>query len=140
KVLNYTTKIEGYNIINTYSPGEISGTVTKHWEDGNDHDGIRPESIKIQLYANGEAHGEPVKVKAKDNWTYTWEHLPITNKDGKVIHYSIKEIEVADGYTATISGENIGNLLITNTHNPVTPNKPDQPTKPEGSTMQKVKK
>ena len=130
QVSDYNTEIKGFDITNTYSPGEISGTVTKHWEDGNNQDGIRPENIKIQLYANGEKQGKPVEVKAKDNWTYTWQHLKLTDENGKVIQYSIKEVDVVEGYTATVTGENTGNLLITNTHTPTTPDKPDKPSKP----------
>jgi serine-aspartate repeat-containing protein C/D/E len=116
QVDNYITKIDGFNIINTYSPGNTSGTVTKHWDDANDKDGIRPNSIRIQLYANGKKHGEPVRVTEKNNWTYTWEKLKICDQDGKAIQYEIKEVGVAAGYTATITGNNLGNLLITNTH------------------------
>ncbi|MGG5318509.1 Cna B-type domain-containing protein [Enterococcus sp. AZ072] len=139
-VENYTVSMDGYNITNTYSPGEVSGTVTKHWEDSNDQARVRPESIKIQLYANGKEQGKPVEVKAKDNWTYTWTHLKITDKTGKVIQYSLKEIGVPTGYTAAITGENTGNLLITNTYTPVNSTKPNQPTKPENSTIQKFEK
>ena len=37
---------------------------------------------------------------------------------------------MVEGYTATVTGENTGNLLITNTHTPTTPDKPDKPSKP----------
>ena len=123
--------IKGYNITNTYNPGKISGTVTKRWEDTNNQDGLRPNSIKIQLYANGKKQGQPVELTEKGHWTYSWKELDATDKNGKGIQYSIKEVDVVNGYTATITGENIGNLLITNTHTPTTPNKPKTPTKPE---------
>lgn len=130
-VKDYTTKIKGYNITNTYNPGKISGTVTKRWEDANNQDGLRPDSIKIQLYANGKKQGQPVELTEKGHWTYSWKELDATDKDGKGIHYSIKEVDAVNGYAATITGENTGNLLITNTHTPTTPNKPKTPTKPE---------
>ena len=130
-VKDYTTMIKGYNITNTYNPGKISGTVTKRWEDTNNQDGLRPNSIKIQLYANGKKQGQPVELTEKGHWTYSWKELDATDKNGKGIQYSIKEVDVVNGYTATITGENIGNLLITNTHTPTTPNKPKTPTKPE---------
>lgn len=128
-VENYTTKIDGFNITNTYNPGKISGTVTKHWEDNNNQDGIRPDSIKVQLYANGKEQGEPVVLSEKTNWTYTWKELDATDKDGKMIQYTLKEIDTANGYTAAITGENIGNMLITNTHEPTKTDEPKQPTK-----------
>ncbi|EIQ7097467.1 Cna B-type domain-containing protein, partial [Enterococcus faecalis] len=109
-VKDYTTKIEGYNITNTYNPGKISGTVTKRWEDANNQDGLRPDSIKIQLYANGKKQGQPVESTEKGHWTYSWIELDATDKDGKGIHYSIKEVDAVNGYAATITGENTGNL------------------------------
>ncbi|THE09336.1 Cna B-type domain-containing protein [Enterococcus hirae] len=127
-VENYTTEIEGFNITNTYNPGKISGTVVKHWEDKNNQAGIRPDSIKIQLYANGEKQGQPVELTEKGNWMYSWKELEARDKDGKAIQYSIKEVDVADGYTATITGENTGNLLITNTHTFNTPKEPKTPS------------
>ena len=130
-VKDYTTKIKGYNITNTYNPGKISGIVTKRWEDTNNQDGLRPNSIKIQLYANGKKQGQPVELTEKGHWTYSWKELDATDKDGKGIQYSIKEVDVVDGYIATITGENTGNLLITNTHTPTTPNKPKTPANPE---------
>ena len=130
-VKDYTTKIKGYNITNTYNPGKISGIVTKRWEDTNNQDGLRPNSVKIQLYANGKKQGQPVELTEKGHWTYSWKELDATDKDGKGIQYSIKEVDVVDGYIATITGENTGNLLITNTHTPTTPNKPKTPAKPE---------
>ena len=57
-VKGYSTDIKGYEIKNSYTPKKTSVTVTKRWNDGNDKDKIRPESIKVQLYANGEKKGE----------------------------------------------------------------------------------
>lgn len=113
-VKEYITKIEGFNIINTYSPGKTSATVTKHWNDNNNQDGIRPNNIKIQLYANNKKYNEPIELNQSSQWTYTWESLAATDENGREINYSIKEINIPKGYTATITGENKGNLLITN--------------------------
>ncbi|MGT2772623.1 Cna B-type domain-containing protein, partial [Streptococcus marimammalium] len=51
-------------------------SVTKVWNDNNNQDGLRPESIKVQLYADGKKSGEPVTLTATDNWTYAWSELP----------------------------------------------------------------
>lgn len=115
-VEDYTTEINGTNLINSYNPGKISGTVTKRWEDNNDRDGIRPDSIKLQLYANGKEQGQTVELNEKSKWTYTWRELAAKDKEGKTIQYSVKEVDIADGYTATITGKNTGNIVITNTH------------------------
>ena len=56
KVAEYTTTIDqaAYTITNTHAPGKTSVTVTKKWDDENDKDGIRPKSIRVQLYANDQ--------------------------------------------------------------------------------------
>ncbi|EHI73739.1 collagen-binding protein, peptidoglycan linked protein (LPXTG motif) [Streptococcus criceti] len=46
-VADYTTTYDGYNITNNYTPGKTSLTVTKVWDDNNDQDGIRPDTIGI---------------------------------------------------------------------------------------------
>ncbi|MGX2947050.1 Cna B-type domain-containing protein [Enterococcus alishanensis] len=117
-VTDYTTEIKGTNIINTYNPGKLSGTVTKHWEDNDDQDNIRPVDIKVQLYANDTEQGKPITLNQKNNWTYTWDSLNRTDSKGTTVQYSIKELAIVTGYTATINGENTGNLIITNKHTP----------------------
>ena len=120
---NYTTTINGYDITNSYTPGKTSLTVTKVWDDSDDQDGLRPNSIDVQLYANGKKSGDVVTLTAADNWTYTWTNLA-EKANKKDIVYSVKEVTEVDGYT-TIEGkvEN-GNVTITNTHVPVIPEDP----------------
>ena len=118
-VADYTTTIDGYNITNSYTPGETSITVTKAWDDNNDQDGLRPKSVKVQLYANGEKSGDAVTLTADDNWTYTWTGLA-EKANKKAITYTVKEVSDVDGYSATTSAVENGNVTITNTHNPST--------------------
>ena len=75
-VSDYTAAISGYNIKNTYTPGETSRTAVKVWDDTNDQDGKRPTSIQVQLKADGADYGSAVTLNAGNNWTYTWSNLP----------------------------------------------------------------
>ena len=52
-----------------------SVSVKKVWDDSDDQDGLRPNSIDVQLYANGKKSGDVVTLTAADNWTYTWTNL-----------------------------------------------------------------
>src|SRR5699024_6934471 len=71
-VAEYSTTIETTEtdkgldsvVTNTYTPEKTSATVTKVWNDGNNQDGNRPDSISVQLFADGETYGEPVEVTA----------------------------------------------------------------------------
>lgn len=104
-------------IKNSYAPGETSVTVTKRWDDGNDKDKLRPESIKVQLYANGVKKGSEVTLKKSENWTYTWNNLP-EKQSGQNVKYTVKEVDAIPGYTVSIDDADHGNIIITNAHTP----------------------
>ncbi|MBS7576983.1 MULTISPECIES: Cna B-type domain-containing protein [unclassified Enterococcus] len=112
-VKDYNTTIDGFNVINTHTPGETSVTVTKNWVDDQNIDQIRPDSIKVQLFANGQKYGEQIELNDANQWTTTWNHLPLKS-DGKEIEYKVEE-EKVEGYQTTIDDTNKGNILITNT-------------------------
>ena len=88
----------------------VSGTKT--WKDNDDQDGKRPDSIKVNLLANGKVV-QSKTVKASDNWKYSFTNLP-EFENGKKISYTITEDAVA-GYTSTVDGYN-----VTNNHTPAT--------------------
>ena len=114
----YTTTYDGFNVTNSYTPKETGVTVTKIWKDNDDQDGIRPEDIKVQLLADGEACGEPVTLSEDNKWTYTWTGLP-EMKQGEEIEYTVEEIMAADsGYTTVITGDADTGYNIINTHDP----------------------
>ena len=116
-VANYSTAIEGSTITNTYKPGKTSLTVTKKWADAENQDGLRPKSIKVQLYANDQKSGKEVELSADNDWTYTFSDLD-EKKAGQVVQYTVKETEVPEGYTQTVEATNPGQVVISNTHTP----------------------
>lgn len=117
EVPGYTTTIEGTTITNSYTPGKTSVTVTKAWDDGNDQDGLRPDNVQVQLYADGKAVGEPTTLTESADWTYTWTDLD-QKAGGKDIDYTVKEITKVNGYTSVIDDMDKGNIIITNIHTP----------------------
>lgn len=116
-VANYTTTIDGTTITNTYKPGKTSLTVTKKWDDAENQDGLRPKTIKVQLYADGQELGKVVELSEDNKWTYTFSELD-EKKDGKAVQYTVKETEVPEGYTQTVQATNPGQVVITNSHTP----------------------
>ena len=88
----------------------VSGTKT--WKDNDDQDGKRPDSIKVNLLANGKVV-QSKTVKSSDNWKYSFTNLP-EFENGKKITYTVTEDAVA-GYTSTVDGYN-----VTNNHTPAT--------------------
>lgn len=98
-------------------PKTVERTVRKIWNDRNNSDGKRPESITVKLVRDGEAV-ENVKLNESNKWTYTWTDLDADHD------WTVVEAVVPDGYT-TISDVEGNSTDITNTHTPPTP--PDQP-------------
>ena len=102
---------------NYYGNAEIEGDKnkdivegTKTWEDNDNEGSTRPESIVVNLLADGEIVDEKV-VTESDGWTWKFIDLPLYQEDGETeIVYTVEE-EPVDGYTSTIEGFNITNTL-----------------------------
>ena len=115
EVSEYTTTISGdaasgFTITNLYLPAvtEISGTKT--WNDADNQDGKRPDSITVNLLANGQVV-DSRQVSEATGWAYDFGELA-TYKNGQLISYTIAEEEVP-GYSASQDGYN-----LTNTYTP----------------------
>ena len=108
---NYTVSIDGTVVINTHVPEVVNVTVNKVWNDSGNQDGIRPSSVTVNLYADGNLYDT---VVVNDTWTYTFTNLPKFNKTSTPIVYTVKEV-VPSGYDVSING-----TTITNTHIPGT--------------------
>lgn len=124
-VAEYESTITDFTITNKYAPKAIDYKVTKVWNDANNQDGKRPESVTVQLYKKvGDAdpvavEGKKLILTAKDKtdantWVASFTNLP-QYEAGKEIAYSIKEVDVPAGYEASVTGQ-----VVTNTHNPDT--------------------
>ena len=116
-VPGYTTTIDNYNITNSYTPGETSASVTKIWDDADNQDGKRPESITVALLANGTPTNKTVTLTAANNWTQTITGLP-EKADGEYITYTWTEVNVPEGYSLTGTSKNETVTTLTNTHTP----------------------
>lgn len=88
---------------------KITKSVKKVWQDTDAND--RPKSVKVQLYVDGIECGNEVELNEENNWKYVWENL----EDGKM--YSVKEVDVPEGYKSTVStiGDGDTDYIITNT-------------------------
>lgn len=82
--------------------------VTKTWNDNNNKDGNRPESVTVRLYADGVEVDSHV-LTAGENWSYTFTERPRYKEDNKTeIAYTVNEDAVAM-YAKEINGYNIVN-------------------------------
>lgn len=123
----YTATETGMNVTNTHTPEKTSVKGKKIWKDEDNKDGIRPSSVTVKLLADGKETGQTATVSETSGWTYEFTGLD-RYQEGKEIAYTVEEVNVPDGYTASVEGYN-----ITNTHTPEkpTPGKPNEPGKPK---------
>ena len=104
-------------ITNVHVPETTSVNVTKVWNDNNNQDGIRPSNVSVVLLADGNVIDNAV-LSDSNSWKVTFADLPVYS-NGKVIVYSIEEINVSNNYTYAISNLTANEFIVTNTHVPV---------------------
>ncbi|HNZ63328.1 MAG TPA: Cna B-type domain-containing protein, partial [Bacillota bacterium] len=118
-VNGYSTTIDGYYVKNEYTPGKTNVQVTKAWDDANDQDGKRPESVTIKLFADGMDTGKTLVLNAANSWTGIFTNLD-KQKEGKDIVYTVKEEAVGNGYATTVAGDMTKGFTVTNSRTPET--------------------
>ena len=94
----------------------ISINVEKVWDDNNDQDKIRPDSVSITLYANDE-EVETVTLNKDNNWKHRFTGLPL-KANGQTITYKVDEKNVPTGYEKTVTGSEVVGYTAKNTHAP----------------------
>ncbi|NEG69958.1 Cna B-type domain-containing protein [Bifidobacterium choloepi] len=110
---------------NVHEPATTSVPVTKVWADDADEDELRPDSIVVELYADGVATGKTLTLAggtgsgtADNSWTGEFKDLPAYD-NGVMISYTVRETNVPDGYVATVAVDRTsGAVTVTNTHHP----------------------
>nr|WP_288825839.1 Cna B-type domain-containing protein [uncultured Clostridium sp.] len=110
---------DGYSFLltNTHEIAVTEVSVVKTWEDAEDQDGVRPESIAVVL-TGSDGNRYDATLTAENDWSYVFENLPVYWNEGTKIDYSLQEMPV-DGYTHEIEADEDGySFTITNTHVP----------------------
>ena len=97
-VPNYLTSMDGTTITNTYTAGLTSAAVRKIWDDNNNFNAIRPNSIIMTLH-NGDTTVTTVTLNEANGWYAVVENLP-TEVNGKPAIYTWTE-QTIPGYTLT---------------------------------------
>ena len=104
-----------FQITNTHEPERLAKTVTKVWDDNNNQDGLRPNTLRIALAGTDGTYIEK-SLSTANNWTEAFDGLYKYFKEGTPIQYTIDE-EMVGGYEKEIS-EKDNLITITNTHAP----------------------
>nr|WP_236037003.1 Cna B-type domain-containing protein [Bifidobacterium simiiventris] len=107
-----------FTMTNIHQPDSTSIEIAKHWDDGDDQDGLRPDGIGIIVYGDAtckvpdENNTEKeqtcsdqlitttLKPNGNGEWKWTLENLPKNNADGHPYTYRVVEdpIKGYNGY------------------------------------------
>ena len=125
KLANYEEPVvtgdqaKGFKVTNTHTPETTEVSGEKTWVDGKYKDKTRPESITINLLADGEPalddNGKAITANVTEGKDKTWKYS-FTGldkyKNGKVIKYKITENKL-ENYTTEINEYDVKNTLKT---------------------------
>ncbi len=91
---------------------------TKVWNDDEDRDGLRPQSVTFELLQDGQPTQQAQQANASNGWQVSW-NMPIYDPmTGKMHSYKVRE-EAVDGYVTAVEGNMFtGRYVFTNTHEP----------------------
>lgn len=104
---------------NTHAPETTSLGVNKVWNDADNQDGSRPDSITVYLVKNGVRTEQSATLSVANNWSNAnaFTNLPVY-ENGMKITYGVQE-DVLSGYTVTTDGvDKDHDITLTNTHHP----------------------
>lgn len=101
-------------ITNLYNVKKVSADVEVVWSDSNNVDGLRPDTVMVQLIRNGSTKiGNPVELSSENNFSWSTINLP-EEINGAKCTYSYEEV-VPEGYTVRYATSGT-KTTITNTH------------------------
>lgn len=105
-VAGYEKKSSGKEVVTvtyTHVPATTSASASVVWNDNENAAGLRPETVRVSLLADGEVCRTPVATKDSASWT----DLP-ANKKGTTtpIVYTVALADPLDAYTVTVA-ENV---------------------------------
>ena len=94
--------------------------VVKKWDDGENRDGIRPNSVTVQLLQNGQSTDKEVTLSNENNWEHTFTELPVVDDAGNRISYSVVETNIPNGYQVSYQETDHSpvEFIVTNKHTP----------------------
>ncbi len=101
-------------LTNNYDTAVTEATVRKVWDDGNNQDGVRPESIVMTL-----SNGMQAELNEENEWTATIGNLPTHDAAGKTITYTWTEPQIR-GYRQQSVTTNGSETVFVNVHIPET--------------------
>ena len=118
---SYTVAVNGFTITNTLNQrNDVSLTLTKNWNDGDNKWNTRPDSVTFGLYADG-VKVQDITLTAPADGNTTWTTTQVSGlarynaETGAPIVYTVEEVTNSDGKLAGANGATYtpGNITCT---------------------------
>ena len=100
--------------VNTMTQAYADLTVRKAWNDANDAQKLRPQSVTVDVTRNGQTI-TTLTLNAANRWTQTLTQLPMFDDNGEAYDYDVVENDVPEGYTASVVTRGT-TFTVINTH------------------------
>ncbi|MBF0715207.1 SpaA isopeptide-forming pilin-related protein [Gemelliphila palaticanis] len=95
---------------------EVKVKGKKNWV--GDNETVRPSSIEVQLYADGQPYvakngaSSKATISAENGWAYQFLNLPKVNDRGQRINYTVREVSTPNNYLVEYNDNNITNIYL----------------------------
>lgn len=100
--------------VNTMTQAYTDLIVRKAWNDANDAQKLRPQSVTVDVTRNGQTL-TTLTLNAANRWTQTLTQLPMVDDNGEAYDYDVVENDVPEGYTASVVTRGT-TFTVINTH------------------------
>lgn len=100
--------------VNTMTQAYTDLIVRKAWNDANDAQKLRPQSVTVDVTRNGQTI-TTLTLNAANRWTQTLTQLPMFDDNGEAYDYDVVENDVSEGYTASVVTRGT-TFTVINTH------------------------
>ena len=100
--------------VNTMTQAYTDLIVRKAWNDANDAQKLRPQSVTVDVTRNGQTI-TTLTLNAANRWTQTLTQLPMVDDNGETYDYDVVENDVPEGYTASVVTRGT-TFTVINTH------------------------
>ena len=100
--------------VNTMTQAYTDLIVRKAWNDANDAQKLRPQSVTVDVTRNGQTI-TTLTLNAANRWTQTLTQLPMVDDNGEAYDYDVVENDAPEGYTASVVTRGT-TFTVINTH------------------------
>ena len=100
--------------VNTMTQAYADLIVRKAWNDANDAQKLRPQSVTVDVTRNGQTI-TTLTLNVANRWTQTLTQLPMVDDNGEAYDYDVVENDVPEGYTASVVTRGT-TFTVINTH------------------------